>query len=100
MEFTSQGTVYGGTVDIVSGVLTVTWGYIASYNGETLTGRWLSSKDVYAEGTTPSTGAEVAYELATPLTYQLTPQQVQMLLGDNYLETPDGTITITYMAGR
>lgn len=100
VEFTSQGTVYGGTVDIVSGVLTVTWGYIASYNGETLTGRWLSSKDVYAEGTTPSTGAEVAYELATPLTYELTPQQVQMLLGDNYLETPDGTITITYMAGR
>lgn len=100
VEFTSQGTVYGGTVDIVSGVLSVTWGYIASYNGETLTGRWLSSKDVYAEGTTPSTGAEVAYELATPLTYQLTPQQVQMLLGNNYLMTEDGTITITYMAGR
>lgn len=92
--------VYGGTVDIVSGVLTVTWGYIASYNGETLTGRWLSSKDVYVQGTTPSTGAEVAYELATPLTYELTPQQVQMLLGNNYLVTEDGTITITYMARR
>ena len=100
VEFTSQGTVYGGTVDIVSGELSVTWGYIASYNGETLTGEWMSSKDVYAEGTSPSTGAEVAYELATPLTYQLTPQQVQMLLNDNYLTTPDGTITITYMAGK
>lgn len=100
VEFTSQGTVYGGTVDIVSGVLTVTWGYIASYNSETLTGRWMSSKDVYAEGTTPSTGAEVAYELATPQTYQLTPQQVQMLLNDNYLTTEDGIITITYMAGK
>lgn len=100
VEFTSQGTVYGGTVDIVSGELTVTWGYIASYNGETLTGIWMSSKDVYAKGTTPSTGAEVAYELATPLTYQLTPQQVQMLLNDNYLTTEDGTITLTYMAGK
>lgn len=100
VEFTSQGTVYGGTVDIVTGVLTVTWGYIASYNSETLTGRWISSKDVYAEGTTPSTGAEVACELAEPQTYNLTPEQVQMLLGDNYLETEDGEITITYMAGK
>lgn len=100
VEFTQQGTVYGGTVDIVTGELTVTWGYIASYNGETLPGEWMSSKDVYASGTTPSTGAEVAYELATPQTYNLTPEQVTMLLGDNYLSTEDGTITLTYMAGK
>jgi hypothetical protein len=87
-------------VDIVTGELTVTWGYIASYNGETLPGEWMSSKDVYASGTTPSTGAEVAYELATPQTYNLTPEQVTMLLGNNYLVTEDGTITLTYMAGK
>ena len=39
---------------------------------------------------------EVVAELVTPLTYQLTPQQVQMLLNDNYLTTEGGTITLTY----
>lgn len=96
--FTSQGIVYGGTVDIVSGVLTVIWGYIASYNGETLTGEWMSSKDVYVSGTTPSLGAEVAYELASPITYQLTAQQVDMLLNNNYFSTAEENMTIKYLA--
>ena len=96
--FTSQGIVYGGTVDIVSGVLTLTWGYIASYNGETLTGEWMSSKDVYVSGTTPSLGAEVAYELASPITYQLTAQQVDMLLNNNYFSTAEENMTIKYLA--
>ena len=88
-------TVYGGTLDVVSGELTVTWGYIASYNGETLTGRWLSSLDEYAQGTTPTTGAQVVYELVTPQTYTLTPQQIDLLLGDNNVWS-DGRITIEY----
>lgn len=99
VTFTEQGTVYGGTVDIVTGVLTITWGYIASYNGETLMGRWMSSLDAYAEGTTPTTGAEVAYELASPITAELTPQQVDMLLGENTVWTEDGSdsISLTYI---
>jgi hypothetical protein len=44
----------------------LTHGYIASYNGETLPSIWISDRDVYTEGTTPTTGAEVVYELATP----------------------------------
>lgn len=97
--FTEQGTVYGGTVDIVTGALSITWGYIASYNGETLTGRWLSSMDVYAEGTTPTTGAEVAYELASPITATLTPTEVQMLLGENYISNDvDGQMELTYLS--
>ena len=52
----------------VDGDVTVTrrTGYIASYNGESLPGRWTSSHDVYAEGATPTTGAQVVYELAVP----------------------------------
>ena len=54
----------------VDGDVTVTrrTGYIASYNGESLPGRWTSSHDVYAEGATPTTGAQVVYELAAPTT--------------------------------
>lgn len=77
------GTVYGGNIDLVSGVLTVTHANIASYDGETLPSTWISDRDVYSVGGTPTTGAQVVYELATPLTYQLTPIQVNSLLGIN-----------------
>ena len=90
---TSLGqTVYGGTLDMVSGVLTVTHGNIASYNGETLPSTWISDRDVYASGTTPTTGAQVVYELATPLTYTLTAQQIQTLLGTNNVWASSGQI--------
>lgn len=159
VEFTSQGTVYGGTVDIVTGVLTVTWAILS--NPQNL--NWISNSSQgmksfqtdrgtvskksgsnnwkcsrYSNGFIGTDKAEgififdsgevcirdyrywehggtseevaafkasladvtIAYELAEPQTYQLTPQQVQMLLNDNYLETKDGTITLTYMVGK
>ena len=68
-------TIYGGTVDAVTGVGSKTWGYIASYNGEALPGEWISDRDVYASGTTPTTGAQVAYKLATPEPFQATGNQ-------------------------
>jgi hypothetical protein len=93
IEFPSQaGTVYGGSLDVTNGVLTVTDGYIASYNGETLPSTWISSMDVYAEGTTPTTGAEVVYKLATPQTYNLTPTEVKTLLGINNIFADTGDI--------
>lgn len=86
-------TVYGGTLDVVSGELVVTDGYIASYNGETLPSTWISDRDVYASGTTPTAGAQVAYKLATPQNYQLTPQQIDLILGTNHLWS-DGEVTL------
>lgn len=68
-------TIYGGTVDAVTGVGSKTWGYIASYNGESLPGEWISDRDVYSAGTTPTTGAQVAYKLATPEPFQATGNQ-------------------------
>ena len=68
-------TIYGGTVDAVTGVGSKTWGFIASYNGEALPGEWISDRDVYASGTTPTTGAQVAYKLATPEPFQATGNQ-------------------------
>ena len=36
---------------------------------------------------------EIIYPLATPLTYQLTPQEVQTLVGQNYLWSDVGDVT-------
>ena len=76
-------TVYGGTLDVTNGLLTVTHGYIASYNGETLPGAWISDRDVYAAGSTPTSGAQVVYELAAPVTYQLATTGLTAVASDN-----------------
>ena len=59
--------IYSGIVDVLNGTVIITHGHIASYNGETLPGVWYSDRDVYASGTTPTVGAEVVYELETPI---------------------------------
>lgn len=90
-------TYYGGVLDVTTGVLTVTHGYIASYDGETLPGAWISDRDVYAEGTTPTAGAEVVYELATPIEITLTPEDITAnLMGVNNVWADSGDITVTY----
>jgi hypothetical protein len=61
----------------------LTHGEIASYDGETLPSEWISDRDEYQAGTTPTTGAQVVYELATPQTVQLTPMQVWAVQGGN-----------------
>ena len=92
-------TYYGGKLDVVSGVLTVDRGYIASYNGETLPSTWISDRDVYAEGTTPTTGAEVCYKLATPQTIQLTPTIIKSLqMGNNFLASTGEIELLQYWA--
>jgi hypothetical protein len=84
-------TVYGGTLDVVSGELKVV-PYYDSYNDETLEGEWISDRDVYAVGTTPTIGAQVVNIGATPQTYQLTPTQVKSLLGSNNVWCDTGKI--------
>lgn len=89
-------TVYGGTLNVVSGELNVTHGEIASYDGETLPSTWISDRDVYASGTTPTTGAQVVYELSEPITYQLTPIQIQSLKGSNNIWVDSGDVEVIY----
>jgi hypothetical protein len=83
------GTVYGGQLDVT---------IIASYAGEALPGAWISDRDVYAEGVTPTTGAQIVYELATPITYQLTPTEVKTLLGSNSVWADTGNTSLAYRA--
>ena len=66
-------TVYDGGIDISGGKLTVTHANIVSYNGETINEPWISSEDVYTQGATPTTGAQVVYPLTTPLVYEFKP---------------------------
>lgn len=99
----TAGTVYGGTLNALTGVLSVTWGNIASYTGEEpvdLTAvRWLSSMDTYLEGGTPTIGAQVVYELETPQTYSFAGLEFATALGVNIFSADDGrdgTISLTY----
>ena len=88
-------TVYGGTLDVETGVLTITHGQIASYAGESLPGRWMSDRDVYTDGAIPTVGAQVVYELAEPYTIQLTPKQITALSGVNTIYTNADGVVVT-----
>lgn len=89
-------TIYGGAVDAVTGKGVKTWGYIASYNGESIAGEWISDRDVYLENATPTTGAAVAYKLATPEPFQATgSQSLPALPGTNTIYTDGDSVTVT-----
>ena len=88
-------TVYGGTLDVESGVVNTTWGHIASYTGEALPGEWISDRDVYSAGAVPTTGAQVVYKLAEPITIQLSPQQIAALSGVNTIYTDADGVVVT-----
>jgi len=85
-------TRYAGTLDVTTGDLTDTYGEIESYDGEELPGIWVSSLDAYAEGATPTTGAQVIYELAEPITVQIDPTTVTALTGHNVIWCNTGNI--------
>jgi hypothetical protein len=86
-------TVYGGEYDARTGVLTITHGFIASYNGETINEPWISSMDEYVEGGTPTSGAQVVYPLSTPQTIQLQPCPIDTLEGVNNIWADTGDTT-------
>lgn len=89
-------TIYGGTVDAVTGAGSKEWGYIASYNGEALPGEWISDRDVYSAGATPTTGAQVAYKLATPQPIQATGNASLLALpGTNTVYTDADSVAVT-----
>lgn len=148
---TEAGTVYGGTLDVTTGVLTVThhfatydgtenWSsgtgyyvlfsqpnskgnndltqianwlkaggnfdytaygyYRAQANGAICVGTvgspWSSVSDFKATLTTnPLT---ICYELATPITYNLTPTEVKTLLGANNIWADTGDVDVDYRA--
>ena len=90
-------TIYGGELNWATGVLTITQAEIASYDGESLPSVWISDRDIYSPGATPTIGAQVVYELEEPQTIQLTPQEILALSGVNTIYADTGDVTV---AGR
>lgn len=89
-------TIYGGTVDAVTGEGQKTWKLIDSYTGEDLPGKWISDRDVYASGTAPTTGAQVAYKLAESISFTATgAQPIPALIGVNTILTDADKLTVT-----
>ena len=96
LSLTLPRTIYGGKIDPATGEGQETWGYIDSYAGETLPGEWISDRDEYAAGATPTVGAQVAYKLATPVPFTATGGQTALALaGTNVVITDADTVTIT-----
>ena len=89
-------TVYGGVLDVTRGKLKPCIEY-PSYNGETLSGRWLSSEATYVEGTTPPTGSQVVSLDDYGTDIDLTPVQMRALVGENniYGDT-NGNTTVKF----
>lgn len=81
-------TVYGGTLNVITGELTVTHENIASYNGEDVGSDWISSTGSL------TTGAQVVYRLPDPITYQLQSAECLALVGDNVLFCDTGDVTV------
>lgn len=159
ISLTSAGTVYGGTLDVVSGELRVTWkcfdggdftwtkvdGYnygnfsantsplstyyitipsvkSSAYKSESNESSsvsadnyvWIraintSVRRIYVKDTSKAsmtaeefrmamTGVQFVYELATPITIQLTPNQVNSLLGVNNIWADTGDSAVEYRA--
>lgn len=94
---TEAGTVYGGEMELVSGILKAR-PYYASYNSETLVGPWISSMDVYTPGTKPTIGAQVVDLGGTETVYQLTPTQITTLKGQNNIWADTGDVTVVVVS--
>lgn len=92
------GTLYGCTVDVTSGKVKKEWERIESYNGETLPDIWLSDRDVYEEGTTPTSGAEVVYKLSEPVEYDIQSQQIYLFPAYNKIFSKIGSVSVKYYA--
>ena len=88
-------TIYGGTVDAVTGEGVQEWAHIESYNREALPGEWISDRDVYAPDATPTIGAEIAYKLAAPTPFQATGgQPLPALPGTNTVYTDADAVRV------
>ena len=153
---TEAGTVYGGSLDVTSGVLTVTHAIVdmGSFSWNNASGNLSSSSGIASDVKAPSantqafnglcscyevaprtgiadkqisvqtngnivisdtaiagmTGEQVkayvngfilVYELATPVTYQLTPTQISAIVGTNNVFTDtNGDTSLEYYAGH
>ena len=88
--------VFDGVLNVKTGVFTVLNEEIESYSGEELPSTWISDRDAYVEGTTPSLGAQVVYEYEEPMTILIPQYSLNLLGGQNYIWADTGDVNVTY----
>lgn len=82
---------------VTGGKAALTDGSISYYTGAST--RIAIRNDDYTDATafkTSLSGQTAVYELATPQTYQLTPQEIDLLLGENNIWASTGDVTVEY----
>lgn len=94
VDISDYAPVYGAILNVTQGTLTITHGYIESYAGESITGPWISNRDVYSDNTSPSPGAQVVYPLTTPIEYNITPQAITLFEGINNICSDSGETSV------
>ncbi len=82
-------TVYGGTLDVTTGVLTKTHQNIPSYAGEDVGDDWISSTGGLTNG------AQVVYRLPQPEIIQLDPVEITAFSGVNTVYADTGDVTVS-----
>ena len=95
------GDQYGFLYNPITGKMYQITGHIASYNGETLPGHWISDRDNPEVDETPSIGAEVVYRLADEdiVEYSGTPMTIPLNYHNNFFFIDDGNLQkLTYYA--
>lgn len=89
-------TIYGGSID-QDGNGVKEWNIISGYSGEPLPGEWISDRDTYTAGSTPTTGAQVAYKLAAPETFTATGgKTITAKSGVNTVFSDADNVTVKY----
>ena len=88
-------TIWWATDDFANGGMEAFGAEIASYNGETLPGEWMSDRDEYVPNTTPTIGAQVVYK-NTPTTISTSAEEITLLKGTNVLSTDGDSIELKY----
>lgn len=85
-EFTSSGEGYQAYVSATNG-LSLRFAFPLSMGLSTLelANEWCQSNPI-----------QFVYKLATPLTYQLTPKEIGLMVGSNMIWADSGTVTIQY----
>ena len=91
------GEVFGGMLDVTNGIIHP-YKYYSSYNGETLSGEWISSLDVYSADASPTIGAQVVDFGKFVEDISITPQEVKTILGGNNIYANTGDISVEYRA--
>lgn len=98
-DYTGNRTpIYGCRYSPMSGQLSV-YRHYASYNGETLVGPWLSSKNAYSAGTTPTVGAEVL-DLGAVTNYNGASEMFYEAYGSNTLSAELAGVVYYEPSGR